>query len=323
MTQKQQKDRPLQWHPAFYAGIQIELADDAENLTFENEHQLGTKPMEIDVLVIKKEKNIPVRKNIGRIFRKYNIIEYKSPDDYLAIDDFYKVCGYACFYKADVSRADSIPVDEITISLVCSKYPLKLMKHLTKDRKDIIKEADEGIYYITGDIFPIQLIVTGRLSEDDNLWLRSLTNDLSRLQTVDRLTSEYEKHREDRLYRSVMNIIVDANKELFEEAKEIMDAIRELFKDEIEAVRKEYEEWQKSVEQANKKAMQEKEEAEQAKENAIQAKENAIRAKENAEQESADLANLSLKLLEENRMEDLKRIMTDKAYRKSLCSQLL
>lgn len=73
----------LQWHPAFYAGLQIELEEDRENLIFENEHQLSTKPMEIDVLVVKKEKDLPVRKNIGQIFRMYNIIEYKSPSDYL------------------------------------------------------------------------------------------------------------------------------------------------------------------------------------------------------------------------------------------------
>lgn len=67
----------LQWHPAFYAGIQIELQEENENLIFENEHQLGTKPKEIDVLIVKKRKNVPIQKNIGRIFRKYNIIEYK------------------------------------------------------------------------------------------------------------------------------------------------------------------------------------------------------------------------------------------------------
>ena len=39
-----------QWHPAFFADIQIELESEKENLIFENEHQLGTKPMEIDAL---------------------------------------------------------------------------------------------------------------------------------------------------------------------------------------------------------------------------------------------------------------------------------
>ena len=99
MKQKKKETDATYWHPAFYAGIQIELEDDADNLVFENEHQLGKKPMEIDVLIIKKETDRPVKKNIGRIFKKYNIIEYKSPDDSLSVDDFYKVYGYTCFYK--------------------------------------------------------------------------------------------------------------------------------------------------------------------------------------------------------------------------------
>lgn len=75
---EEQRPHVLQWHPAFYAGIQIELETEANTLLFENEHQLGTKPKEIDVLIIKKEKELPVQKNIGRIFRKHNIVEYLS-----------------------------------------------------------------------------------------------------------------------------------------------------------------------------------------------------------------------------------------------------
>ena len=40
---------------------------------------------------IKKNVDEPIEKNIGRIFRKHNIVEYKSPTDYLSVDDFYKV----------------------------------------------------------------------------------------------------------------------------------------------------------------------------------------------------------------------------------------
>lgn len=102
----------LQWHPAFYAGIRIEFREEAEKLVFENEHQLGTKPKEIDVLIIKKNSSDRIRKNIGRIFRKHNILEYKSPDDYFSVDDFYKTYGYACFYKSNVSGVDGIKAEE-------------------------------------------------------------------------------------------------------------------------------------------------------------------------------------------------------------------
>ena len=111
----EQKEQTIQWHPAFFAGIQIELGDEAKYFSFEAEHQLGTKPMAIDVLV-KKEKERRIRKNIGRIFRTHNVIEYKSPTDYLSVDDFYKVYGYACFYKSDVSNVDSISIEDLTIT---------------------------------------------------------------------------------------------------------------------------------------------------------------------------------------------------------------
>lgn len=59
------QEKNLQWHPAFYADLQIELQDDRENLIFENEHLLGTKPTQIDVLVVKKKKMFPSKRILG------------------------------------------------------------------------------------------------------------------------------------------------------------------------------------------------------------------------------------------------------------------
>ncbi|MBM6753079.1 3-isopropylmalate dehydrogenase, partial [Mediterraneibacter glycyrrhizinilyticus] len=128
-TQKGLRERTiskqlLQWHPAFCAGMQI------------------------DLLIIKKEGTQGIRKNIGRIFRKYNIIEYKSPKDSLNVDDFYKVYGYACFYKSDVRSADSIPMEELTLTFACHKYPRELIRHLTEKRKYQVRKTAEGIYYV-------------------------------------------------------------------------------------------------------------------------------------------------------------------------------
>lgn len=58
----------LQCHPAFYAGLQIELADDRDNLIFENEHQLSSKPMEIDVLIVKKKNPFLSKRISGEFF---------------------------------------------------------------------------------------------------------------------------------------------------------------------------------------------------------------------------------------------------------------
>ena len=227
--------RILQWHPAFYAGLQIELEAEADLLVFESEHQLGTRPKEIDVLIVKKEKEVPIRKNIGKIFRTHNIVEYKSPSDYLSVDDFYKVYGYTCFYKADTTKTGSIGIQDITITLVCHKYPRSLIRLLKEERGYDIGKEEDGIYYITGDSIPIQLILTKELSEEENLWLKSLTDDLEKPETAKRLIDQYRKHKGNNLYKSVMNLIVRANKSKFEEAKTMCEALEELMKDELEA----------------------------------------------------------------------------------------
>ncbi len=235
MKETTKDNQVLQWHPAFYASLQIEFAEEADKLIFENEHQLGTKPKEIDVLIIKKNSRDKIHKNIGRIFRTHNIIEYKSPNDYLSVDDFYKVYGYACFYKADTPREGTIPPEEITISFVSRNYPDKMMKHLQEVRHMDIMEGEQGIYYIDNDIFQIQLIVTSELPEELNLWLRNLTNDLIERNSAEKLIREYEQHKREINYKSAMNVIVRANQGTFKEVKKMCEALEELMKDELDA----------------------------------------------------------------------------------------
>ena len=130
---------------------------------------------------------------------------------------------------------DSIPIEELTITLVTGKYPRKLIHHLKTKLRYQVKKAESGIYYVTGDKIPIQIIVTKELTEAENLWLKSLTNELEQNETAEKLLEEYSKNQANALYRSVMELIVQANKQKFEEVKGMCDALRELMKDEIDA----------------------------------------------------------------------------------------
>lgn len=104
-----------------------------------------------------------------------------------------------------------------------------------KERNFEIKCIDNGIYYVIGDKIPIQLIVTKKLSSEENLWLKNLTDDLEETAEAENLLRDYQNHVKDTLYQSIMNIIVQANKEKFKEGKNMCDALRELMKDEFDA----------------------------------------------------------------------------------------
>ena len=160
LSRSDSRGKILQWHPGFCAALQIELKEEAEFLEFYPEYELSKKPMRIDTLIVKKIEDRPVKKNIGRIFRKYNLIEYKSPEDYLSINDFYKVYGYACFYQSDTEKIHEIRMSEITISFVCSHYPREMLRSLREERGIEAEKTADGIYCLKNDVIPIQMILS-------------------------------------------------------------------------------------------------------------------------------------------------------------------
>lgn len=223
----------LQWHPAFYADIQIEFREEAHKLKFQNEYALSKKPMLIDILAIRKKAGEKIHKNIGRIFRTYNLIEYKSPKDYMSVDDFYKVYGYACFYKADTGQMNEIPAEEITITFVSKNYPRKMIRHLEDTRKYRTEKKEAGIYYVEGDVIAIQIIVTSQLSPEENLWLYSLTDNLTDPEVTERLLADYNGKEQDNLYSAVMQVVVQANEKQFHGGENMCDALRKIINEEV------------------------------------------------------------------------------------------
>ena len=226
------KDNKIQWHPAFGAALQIELGEEAKYLKFEPEHLLSKKPMQIDVLV-KNDKHIQIKKNIGKIFRQHNIIEYKSPEDTLTIDDFYKTYGYACIYKSETEKVDFIPAKEITITFVCYHYPFVMLKKLKEERGITVKQSEKGIYYLNGDAVPIQLLIVPKLSKENNYWLNNLRNNLKAGGEIREFIEQYEKNKTSELFQALADTIMRANWKELEEERKMCDALKELFADDL------------------------------------------------------------------------------------------
>lgn len=226
-------DGRLQWHSGFSAALRVELEDELDELCIEDENMLSKKPMQIDVLVVKKKGEQPIRKNIGRIFRKHNIIEYKSPEDYLSINDFYKVYGYTCFYQSETKRVKDIPPEEITMTFICNHYPQKLLEHLKKFKGIEVEKQEAGLYYLLGDSFPIQLVIVKELSKEENYWLQNLRCNLKTGEEIQEVVRRYEQVKHKAYYSDVMNLIVLANQKQMEEEKNMCEALNELFAEEL------------------------------------------------------------------------------------------
>jgi hypothetical protein len=52
----------IQWHPAFYEAIQLELEGYWDVLIFDIEYDLTAAPLKIAVVIIKKRKNVVIKK---------------------------------------------------------------------------------------------------------------------------------------------------------------------------------------------------------------------------------------------------------------------
>lgn len=227
------KKENLQWHPAFAAALRLTFQEEREELQILEEYSLSKSPPRIDALILKKSSHVKIKKKIGHIFRGYNIIEYKSPEDNLSINDFYKVYGYTCFYQSNTEKIGEITPTELTITFVCNHYPREMFRHLESVRGMKIHDQGEGVYYLTGDPIPIQFLYIPKLSEEENYWIQTLRNDLKAGQEIRTLMANYEKNRKSKDCAAVMNLVTRANWEQMEVEKKMCEALNELFAEEL------------------------------------------------------------------------------------------
>ena len=226
----------IQWHPGFIAAMNLEFIEQRGEMTMEREYNLNLKPLEIDLLLIKKSADLRINNEIGHFFRRYNIIEYKSPMDAVNIDVIYKCIAYAALYKAYGESADGIKADDVTISVVCWAAPRKLFRYLG-GHGIMLEKRYQGIYCVDqGLLFPIQIVVAKELNKENHVWLRALSNEMKKEDYV-RLACAVENldgkvNRE--FAESVLQVSIKANNKTLKEDKAMScEALRELFEPEL------------------------------------------------------------------------------------------
>jgi hypothetical protein len=169
----------IDWHTAFFEGLQAEFESYKDLLEFISEVPLTTEPLRIDVVVIKKRSDILIEKNIGQIFRKVNIVEYKSETDYFSVADLHKTIAYVHLYMSlNSTSTEPITEQNTTLSIVLYKNPREVIKYIKLNYGWEFDKKFEGVYYVTGSNFRIQIINCKELMNDENLWLHGLRRDV-------------------------------------------------------------------------------------------------------------------------------------------------
>lgn len=153
------------------------------------------------------------------LFKGHNIVEYKSPEDHLNIDTFYKAGAYASLYKSYGETVDEIKADDATVSLVREVKLEGLFKYFEEHQYSITNPYS-GVYYVRGAVlFPTQIIVTKELEQDTHIWLRALSDRIGKqdmtklLERISRLTEKGDRELAD----SVLEVSIQANKQILEE----------------------------------------------------------------------------------------------------------
>ena len=233
--------RKYNGHPGFVAAMNLEFRENRDDLIYEKEYNLSTKPLEIDLLVIKKEPDVQISNEIGKLFRGHNVVEYKSPEDHLDIDVFYKTGAYGSLYKSFGETVDERAADDITITIIRDAKPEGLFRYF-KEHGIRMTNPYAGIYYVSDAVlFPTQIVVGKELEQKDHAWIKALSDKVQEqemrelLERINGLTHKFDRELAD----SVLEVSIRANKQVVEGLRggdKMCKALLEIMEPEIDKI---------------------------------------------------------------------------------------
>ena len=84
----------IDYHSGFYAAMHAVYRHARADFELPHEQELGIKPLRLDMALVRRGDQGELTDAIGRSFRRLNVLEYKSPEDSLSIDDIFKTQAY-------------------------------------------------------------------------------------------------------------------------------------------------------------------------------------------------------------------------------------
>lgn len=230
-----------QWHPPFYCSYEMDFRKYKDMLQIDTGYILE-RSSEIDILTVKKKKDAVIDNGLGSIYREYNIIEYKSPDDRIDMSAWLQAMGYAFLYM----RLENIrSFKRILVSLMGYNYPRKLIKEL-KELGYTEAQVEEGILFFTNPInIDVQIVIISEIEDEKYPWISLIKKRISE-DRINNISNQLRDVEDDRVYiakaREVTDLVV---RRLIQngqrEELNKMNETRDLFKAEFEAKDREIE----------------------------------------------------------------------------------
>ncbi|MDR2500866.1 MAG: hypothetical protein LBD37_07305 [Treponema sp.] len=120
-----------------------------------------------------------------------------------------------CYLYAALNH---IPVTSLTLTLVWSGYPRQVIEHIREVYGWEVRERERGIYEVSGAgmAFPIQIIESRKLPEEENLWLKSLGRGLSAA-VLDRVLKQSARWKKEAPAGAYLYAVLQANVEALRE----------------------------------------------------------------------------------------------------------
>ncbi len=129
--------------------------------------KVGTLPLEVDIIIIKRQKK--KRKDFAqldfffRLLMDFNLIEFKGPTDTLKWQDYSHLMAMAELYRMKI---DHPAISDVRLFTIASTIPKDYRNFLKKNRLKLNKEM-KGLYAVSGAIsYDHYIVVLNELPPD-------------------------------------------------------------------------------------------------------------------------------------------------------------
>lgn len=202
---KETEDK-VYWHTLCFSALQAALKDYGQLEV--KSVKLQEKALEPDYLIIHQGWPEPTDHPMAQCFRRYNLVEYKSPKVYVHVNEYNKGLVYTRLHQIYENSEDFL-LKESSITFICSLWPQRMVEQLEMMGRRIVHNTPiPGIFQVEGEVCPCQIVVLNLLENLEVAYPFApfITGEKRKqMKPFVRLMEEYLAHEEDSVLKELIH----------------------------------------------------------------------------------------------------------------------